>query len=158
LSVDIKLIFFHYKVIMMKRMFALWSVFLVLGCISPDQGNPSTTSTVGGHIQYTTSTIDVRQLKDSTSSTLTGKVVVSKDEAIAAAASDCSSPSDERVKNICLRDSAVGSGNPNGCAAISTANVKDECYYKIAINKGMKSVCDRIVNPSMRKVCVSKTA
>lgn len=57
------------------------------------------------------------------------------------------------LRQICLSDVAIVSGDANLCGEIGDANLRDTCYLKLHRDTGDARLCERIAEPALRSLC-----
>jgi hypothetical protein len=123
---------------------------MVLGCVSAPDGKATGTTLQKDAVNGGSNPQAAKGTPDKVG------VDTSKPPAPKNALEGCAAIDDKRMMNICLRDSAVKSGDSSSCGAIDSEGLRDECYYKIAINTRSAGLCAKVGNADMKTVCQGK--
>ncbi len=59
------------------------------------------------------------------------------------------------LRQICLSDVAIVSGDHALCGEIGNENLRDTCYLKLRRDSGDATLCERISEPALRALCDS---
>lgn len=59
------------------------------------------------------------------------------------------------LRQICLSDVAIVSGEAALCGEVADSNLRDTCYLKLRRDSGDPSLCERISEPALRSLCDS---
>ena len=57
------------------------------------------------------------------------------------------------LRQICLSDVAIVSGEPSLCGEVTDSNLRDTCYLKLRRDTGDADLCERIAEPALRGLC-----
>ncbi len=59
------------------------------------------------------------------------------------------------LRQICLSDVAIVSGDPALCGEIGNTNLRDTCFLKLRRDNDDATLCERISEPALRAICDS---
>lgn len=59
------------------------------------------------------------------------------------------------LRQICLSDVAIVTGDASLCGEVGDMNLRDTCYLKLRRDSGDETLCERISEPALRALCES---